>query len=98
MSDGDGARTARGKGELGAGVEGIGVNSIVDGHGGDDFAVGVVDHFHHLLLAAAADENAVMRNVNGHAGGFHAGRNGPGVDDLVGFGVDDGDFTFVFEV
>src|SRR5260370_8343784 len=99
MGDGDSAAATGSEGELGAGVEGISVNTIIKGRRGEDFSVGIVDHFHHLLLAATtADEDAVMGHVNGHAGRFFARSNGPGVDHLVRFGVDDGDFAFVFEV
>src|SRR2546423_1903623 len=65
MRNRDCAVAARAEGILSSGIKRIGVNSLSNGHRGDHFAAGAVDHFHQFVVAA--DEKPMMRQVNRHA-------------------------------
>src|SRR5579871_402652 len=77
-------------------IEGRRIDMIADGDGGDHFpGVGVHDRHH---LAAAAQEEAAIFAVYGHAAGRGTGCSRPAAFDLEVSGINLNDLTFIFQV
>src|SRR6516162_6143935 len=60
VGDGEGAVAARGEGILGQRIKAIGVDTLADGYGANDFAGVAVDKGHEIVMAAD-DEDFVSR-------------------------------------
>ena len=84
------------EGELCCRVEAIRVHTVTDGRRGQHFAGVGAHHRHHLVVAA--DEEAAMFRVHGHARGPFARRQWParGHRELAGINLHD--FAFVLQV
>src|SRR5439155_7613044 len=90
-------RAVAATGEGVAVVELGGVDAGADGEVGDHLAV-VGAHDDQFLRVAAADEQAAVLGVDGHADRRAAGGDGPVIENVPLLGVDDGDLALVLEV
>src|SRR3984885_6993586 len=82
--------------ELGLRIEGGGVDVIADGQRGDDLTGVGVHHRHDF--AAAAQEQAPVCAVHGHAAGRSAGSGRPALLDFQFAGIDFEDKAFILEI
>ena len=94
---GDGQRAVAATGEGVAVVEFCGVHAGADGEVGDHLAV-LGAHDDEFLRVAAADEQAAVLGVDGHADRRAAGSDGPVIQHLALLRVDDRDLVLVLEV
>ena len=92
--DGEGAVAATGEGL--AAIDLGRVDAGAERKVGEDLADGAHDDEH--LRIAAADEEAVLLGIDGHADGSAAGSDGPAGDDFARGEIDDSDLVLIHEI
>jgi hypothetical protein len=96
MRDRDRAVAAGGERHASRGVEAICIYPLADRDGRNHSPIGVIDHRHHLIVAA--NKEALVLDVNRQAGGFLAGSQGPGVQHFQGLRIERDELTLVLDV